>query len=178
MSQLLTIIHRITREFRDKWLREGYGTTPFSMIQRLNHYCTTVTYSEMSLPKVEWIEAGKTVAAFGYTIEVDDFAAMYRAVLKDAQEIFEELTAGISTKVDGSLKGIVDSVVTRDPEYSFLGNQNASMMSMRSRLLTHLATQTNYVIGTRDGKIQWNHLELTKFMSKCHSLNEKLMFLM
>jgi hypothetical protein len=148
------------------------------MIQHLNHYCTTVVYSGMSLPNVEWIQAGKTVTAFGYTIEVDDFAATYHAVLKDARGLFEDLTEGISTKVDGSLKSIVDSVVTRDPEYSFLGNQNASMMSMCSRLLTYLATHTNYVIGTRDGRIQWNHLELTKFMNKCHSLNEKLMFLM
>lgn len=178
MSRLLTVICRITREFRDKWLREGYGTTPFSMIQRLNHYCTTIAYSGISLPKVEWIQAGKTVAAFGYTIEVDDFAATYSAVLKDAQRLFQEVTRGISTRVDGSLKRIVDSVVTRDPEYSFLGNQNASMMSMRSRLLTYLATHTNYVIGTRNGGIQWNHLELIKFMNKCHSLNEKLMFLM
>ena len=148
------------------------------MIQRLNHYCTAVVYSGMSLPKVEWIKAGKIVAAFGYTIEVDDFAAMYHAVLEDAQRLFQDVTKGISTKVDGSLKSIVDSVVTRDPEYSFLGNQNASMMSMRSRLLTYLATHTNYVIGTQNGRIQWNYLELTKFMNKSHSLNEKLMFLM
>lgn len=122
----------------------------------------------MSLPKVEWIKAGKIVAAFGYTIEVDDFAAMYHAVLEDAQRLFQDVTKGISTKVDGSLKSIVDSVVTRDPEYSFLGNQNASMMSMRSRLLTYLATHTNYVIGTQNGRIQWNYLELTKFMNKSH----------
>jgi hypothetical protein len=171
------ITYRHTRTFRDKWLREGYGTTPFSVIQRLDHYCTTIAMSHTSPPNVEWVQPNKIVAAFGYTIAVDSFALMYSQILDSAKELFQGLTSGIATRLP-SLTDIVDTMRSPDPEYSFLGRQNSQMMSLRSRLLTWAAQQGGYLIGARDGQLQWNSMKMLDFMTRAQKLNEMLMFLM
>jgi hypothetical protein len=131
----------------------------------------------MSPPNVEWVQPHKIVAAFGYTISVDSFATMYDKLLGSAKDLFNTLTAGISTRLP-PLADIVDTMTCRDPEYSFLANHNGQMLSLRSRLLTWKAQQGGYVIGIRDGTLEWNNLKMLGFMNKAQRLNEMLMVLM
>ena len=74
------VFDRITREFRDEWLREGFGTTPFSIIQRLNHYVTAWAMSEQSHPSIDWVVPRKTVVAFGHTIHINRLPTMYQSI--------------------------------------------------------------------------------------------------
>ena len=98
---------------------------------------------------------------------------MYSKVFAEAKEDLDWLMKGADPALP-PLEDIVDSMGCRDPEYGFLGSHNADMQSLRTRVLTHLATEAGYVIGIREG-LEWN---MNSYMKRAQDLNRKLMFLM
>jgi hypothetical protein len=102
---------------------------------------------------------------------------MYSKVFAEAKQDLDWLMKGADPTLP-LLEEIVDSMGCRDPEYSFLGSHNAGMQSLRTRVLTRLATEAGYVIGIREEGLEWNTLKMNSYMKRAQELNRKLMFLM
>ncbi|KAF9502957.1 hypothetical protein BS47DRAFT_1402897 [Hydnum rufescens UP504] len=119
----------VCQPFCQRWLRQSQPS-PFEALQSLDHYATTVAYSERHLPVFQWDAKHKSFSIKGHTVALSKMGDMYTAMLQQAEEQIKELTGGIETHVPAH-KDIVDDMTEAEPGYCFASPHNHNIQSLR-----------------------------------------------